>query len=88
MTAIRLEGLTTHEELTAAGRSAIYRFLAEAFAFPTPELGDAVASGRFRDELLAAAAEDEGCAGCAAPSAAPTIGPRAPRPPLRLRRRR
>jgi len=57
MTAIRLEGLTTHEELTAAGRSAIYRFLAEAFAFPTPELGDAVASGRFRDELLAAAAE-------------------------------
>jgi len=54
MTAIRLEGLTTHEELTAAGRSAIYRFLAEAFAFPTPELGDTVASGRFRDELLAA----------------------------------
>ncbi len=57
MTAVRLEGLTTQEELAAAARSAIYRLLEEAFAFPTPELGEAVASGRFMEDLLAAAAE-------------------------------
>ncbi len=57
MTAVRLRGLTTQEELAAAARSAIYRSLAEAFAFPTPELSEAVASGRLLKELLAAAAE-------------------------------
>jgi len=57
MTTVRLEGLTTRDELAAAARSAIYRCLAVAFAFPTPELSQAVASGRFLEELLAAAAE-------------------------------
>ena len=57
MTGVRLEGLSTQEELAAAARSAVYRCLAEAFAFPTPELSDAVASGRFSNELLDASAE-------------------------------
>jgi DMSO reductase family type II enzyme chaperone len=57
MTNVRLEGLRTGEELAAAARSALYRWLAEAFAFPTPELSEALASGRFLDELLALAAE-------------------------------
>ena len=57
MSAILLDGLRTSEELAAAARSAVYRCLAEAFAFPTPELTQAVASGRLLGELLAAAAE-------------------------------
>ena len=57
MTSIRLEGLTAQEELAAAGRSAVYRYLAEALAFPTRGLSEAVASGRFLEELLAAGAE-------------------------------
>lgn len=51
MTTARLEGLRTDEELAAAARSALYRWLAEAFAFPTPELGEALVSGRLLDEL-------------------------------------
>ncbi len=56
MTTIRLDGLRTSDELTAAARSSLYRCLATAFSFPTPELSEAFASGRFLEELLAAAA--------------------------------
>ncbi len=57
MTALRIEGLESREELTAAARSALYRRLAEAFAFPTPDLVEEVASGGFLAGLIAEAAE-------------------------------
>jgi len=52
MTTVRLRGLSSQEELAAAARSSLYRRLAEAFAFPTPGLVEAVASRRFLVELL------------------------------------
>ncbi len=55
MTTIRVDGLRTGDELAAAARSSLYRCLATAFSFPTPELSEAFASGGFLDELLAAA---------------------------------
>jgi DMSO reductase family type II enzyme chaperone len=55
MTAIRVDGLRTVDELAAATRCSLYRCLATAFSFPTPELSEAFASGSFLDELLAAA---------------------------------
>ncbi len=51
-----MDGLRTGDELAAAARSSLYRCLATAFSFPTPELSEAFASGGFLDELLAAAA--------------------------------
>jgi DMSO reductase family type II enzyme chaperone len=51
MTAVRLEGLRTQEELAAATRSSIYRRLAEAFAFPSAALVEAVTSGSLLAEL-------------------------------------
>lgn len=56
MTAIRLDGLRPGDELTAAARSSLYHCLAAGFSFPTSELSEAFASGRFLDELLATAA--------------------------------
>ncbi len=56
MTTVRLEGLCTDEELTAAARSSLYGWLAAVFAFPTRELSETLASGRLLDELLAVAA--------------------------------
>lgn len=56
MTAIRLDGLRPGDELTAAARSSLYRCLAAAFSFPTSELSEAFACGRFLDELLTTAA--------------------------------
>ncbi|TEU00777.1 MAG: ethylbenzene dehydrogenase [Dehalococcoidia bacterium] len=55
MTTIRLDGLRPGDEMAAAARSSLYRCLAAAFSFPTPELREAFASGQFLDELLAAA---------------------------------
>ncbi len=52
MTTLRLEGWRTQEELAAAARSSLYRRLAEAFAFPSLELAEAVAAGRLLAELL------------------------------------
>jgi DMSO reductase family type II enzyme chaperone len=52
MTAVRLEGLSGRDELAAAARSSIYHRLAGAFAFPSPDLVEAVASGSFLSELL------------------------------------
>ena len=49
---VRLKGLSSQDELAAAARSSLYRRLAEAFAFPTPGLVEAVASRRFLVELL------------------------------------
>ena len=57
MTGVRLEGLRSAQELAEAARSACYGWLAQAFAFPTPELTAAVASGRIREELDSAAAD-------------------------------
>jgi len=57
VTAIRLEGLRGREGLAAAARSAIYRRLGEAFAFPTDALLKAVACGEFLSELRREAAE-------------------------------
>lgn len=56
MTTIRLHGLRASDELAAAARSSLYRSLAAGFSFPTPDLSQAFACGRFLDELLAAAA--------------------------------
>ncbi len=56
MTAIRLDGLRTGDELAAAARSSLYRWLATAFSFPSPEMNEGFASRRFLDELSAAAA--------------------------------
>ena len=47
MTAIRVDGLRTGDELAAAARSSLYRCLATAFSFPTPELSEAFTSGGF-----------------------------------------
>ncbi len=55
MTALRLNGLSRREELAAAARSSLYGRLANAFAFPTPGLVEALASGSFLAELLAEA---------------------------------
>lgn len=55
MTTIRLDGLRPGDELAAAARSSLYRCLAAAFSFPTPELREAFASGQFLEKLLAAA---------------------------------
>ncbi len=52
MSAVRLEGLSSRDELAAAARSSIYRRLAEAFAFPSSALVDAVASGSYLADLL------------------------------------
>lgn len=49
MTTARIQGLTTPEETAAAARSALYARLAQALAFPSPELAQAAARG----ELLA-----------------------------------
>jgi DMSO reductase family type II enzyme chaperone len=56
MTAIRLDGLRSGDELAAAARSSLYRCLAAAFSFPTPELSEAFASGRFLEELMSTVA--------------------------------
>ncbi|HEU4759465.1 MAG TPA: molecular chaperone TorD family protein [Dehalococcoidia bacterium] len=56
MTTARLEGLHTGEELAAAARSSLYLRLATAFAFPTAELAESLASGHFADGLAAEAA--------------------------------
>ncbi len=56
MTTIRLEGLRASDELVAAARSSMYHYLATAFSFPTSEVSEAFASGRFLKELLAATA--------------------------------
>lgn len=55
MTTIRVDGLRTGDELASAARSSLYRCLATAFSFPTPDLCQAFASGDLLDELLAAA---------------------------------
>jgi len=56
MTSLSLKGLRGSEELAAAARSAFYRRLAEAFAFPAEATLGAIASGQFLSELLAEAA--------------------------------
>lgn len=56
LTAIRLDGLRTGDELAAAARSSLYRCLAAAFSFPTSEMSEGFASGRLLEDLMAAAA--------------------------------
>jgi len=56
VTAIRLKGLRSDEELAAAARSSLYLRLTEAFAFPSGALLGAIDSGRFAEELRANAA--------------------------------
>ena len=56
MTSLSLKGLRSREELAAAARSSFYRRLGEGFAFPSRPLLDAVASGRFLQDLLSEAA--------------------------------
>ncbi len=56
MTTPRLEGLSTRAELVAAARSSLYLRLSTAFTFPTAQLMEGVASGRFAEELAAEAA--------------------------------
>jgi DMSO reductase family type II enzyme chaperone len=52
MTALSVKGLRSGEELAAAARSSLYRRLGEAFAFPADAFVEAVASGRFVQDLL------------------------------------
>jgi DMSO reductase family type II enzyme chaperone len=56
MSTIRLDGLRTGSEVTAASRSALYRCLATAFSFPTSEVSEAFASGGLLEDVLAATA--------------------------------
>ena len=51
MTTARLEGLRSGEELAAVARSSLYLRLATAFTFPTAELAESLASGRFGEGL-------------------------------------
>jgi DMSO reductase family type II enzyme chaperone len=55
MSAIRVDGLRTGDELVAGARSSLYDCLATAFSFPTRELAEAFASGGFLEDVLAAA---------------------------------
>ena len=55
MTALSLKGLRSGEELAAASRSSLYRRLGEAFAFPSDAFVEAVAAGRFVQDLLSEA---------------------------------
>jgi DMSO reductase family type II enzyme chaperone len=55
MTTIHLDGLRAGDESAAGARSSVYRCLATAFSFPTSEVSEAFASGRFLEELLVAA---------------------------------
>jgi DMSO reductase family type II enzyme chaperone len=55
MTALSLKGLRSGEELTAAARSSLYRRLGEAFGFPSDAFVEAVAAGRFVQDLLSEA---------------------------------
>ena len=57
MTTARIRGLRSPQETAAAARSALYARLAQALAFPSPELAQAAARGEFlaglEDELAA-----------------------------------